>query len=70
MLSRTSTLWAPWYVIPANHKWFAHIAVGAVLVHALMEIDPQYPMLGAAERDALQRVRAELEAQAPESLGP
>ncbi|MFZ2051724.1 MAG: polyphosphate kinase 2 family protein [Solirubrobacteraceae bacterium] len=69
MLSHTSTQWAPWYVIPANHKWFAHIAVGAVLVQALMEIDPQYPVLCAAEQDALQRVRAELEAQAPESPG-
>ncbi len=69
MLSHTSTQWAPWYVIPANHKWFAHIAVGAVLVQALMEIDPQYPVLCAAEQDALQQVRAELEAQAPESTG-
>lgn len=65
MLSRTSTPWAPWHVIPADHKWFAHIAVGAVLVHALMEIDPQYPVLGAAERDALAQARAQLEAQAP-----
>jgi PPK2 family polyphosphate:nucleotide phosphotransferase len=65
MLSHTSTQWAPWYVIPANHKWFAHIAVGAVLVHALMEIDPQYPVLGVAEQEALQQVRAELEEQSP-----
>jgi PPK2 family polyphosphate:nucleotide phosphotransferase len=65
MLSHTSTQWAPWYVIPANHKWFAHIAVGTVLVHALMEIDPQYPVLGAAEQEALQQVRAELEEQSP-----
>jgi PPK2 family polyphosphate:nucleotide phosphotransferase len=66
MLSHTSTQSAPWYVIPADHKWFAHLAVGAVLVHALMEIDPQYPILDAAEREALQRARAQLEAQAPD----
>jgi PPK2 family polyphosphate:nucleotide phosphotransferase len=65
MLSHTSTQRAPWYVIPSNHKWFAHIAVGAVLVQALMEIDPQYPVLGAAEQEALQQVRAELEEQSP-----
>ena len=29
MLTPTSTEWAPWYVIPADHKWFARIAVGA-----------------------------------------
>ncbi len=43
MLSHTSTEWAPWYVIPANHKWFGRLATAAVLISALAEIDPQYP---------------------------
>jgi PPK2 family polyphosphate:nucleotide phosphotransferase len=43
MLSRTSTDWAPWYVIPADHKWFSRLATAAVLIRALAEIDPQYP---------------------------
>ena len=43
MLSSTSTGWAPWYVIPADHKWFARVCVSAVLAHTLMEIDPKYP---------------------------
>jgi len=43
MLSNTSTEWAPWHVIPADHKWFCRLATAAVLVHALAEIDPQYP---------------------------
>jgi PPK2 family polyphosphate:nucleotide phosphotransferase len=70
MLSHTSTQSAPWYVIPADHKWFAHLAVSAVLVHALMEIDPQYPIPDAGEREALQRARAQLEAQAPDGAPP
>jgi len=41
MLTHTSTEWAPWHVIPADHKWFARIAVGAVLVRTLMDIDPR-----------------------------
>ncbi len=57
MLSHTSTEWAPWHVIPADHKWFARICVGAVLVHALMEIDPRYPEVTADQR------RQELEAK-------
>lgn len=65
MLSSTSTQGAPWHVIPANHKWFAHIAVGAVIVHALMEIDPHYPTPDEAERKALAQARAQLEAEAP-----
>src|ERR1035438_8786843 len=43
VLSNTNTEWAPWYVIPADHKWFARICVGAVLTHTLIELDPQFP---------------------------
>jgi PPK2 family polyphosphate:nucleotide phosphotransferase len=65
MLSHTSTERAPWYVIPADHKWFAHIAVGAALVSALMQIDPHYPEVDARTREELQVARAQLEAEAP-----
>jgi PPK2 family polyphosphate:nucleotide phosphotransferase len=67
MLSNTSTEWAPWYVIPADHKWFAHIAVGAALIRTLRQIDPQYPALDAGTRAQLQAVRAQLEAEATPS---
>jgi polyphosphate kinase 2 (PPK2 family) len=43
MLSHTSTVWAPWHVIPADRKWFAHISAAAVIANALYELDPQYP---------------------------
>ena len=43
VLSHTSTEWAPWYVIPADRKWFGRIGAGAVLAHALMDIDPASP---------------------------
>jgi len=65
MLSHTSTEWAPWYVIPADRKWFGRIGVGAVLVHALMEIDPQFPKVDDERRQDLLEVKALLEAQAP-----
>jgi PPK2 family polyphosphate:nucleotide phosphotransferase len=65
MLSHTSTKWAPWYVIPSDHKWFAHIAVGAALVHALAEIDPGYPEVDAATRRELERAAKDLRAEAP-----
>jgi PPK2 family polyphosphate:nucleotide phosphotransferase len=66
MLSHTSTEWAPWYVIPADHKWFARIAVGSVLAHALVELDPQYPKVTQKAKRALKEARAELEAEAPQ----
>jgi len=66
MLSNTSTKWAPWYVIPADHKWFARIGAAAVIANALIEIDPQFPVLDARARGDLQAVKAELEGEAPE----
>ena len=47
MLSATSTGWAPWSVIPADRKWFARICAAAVLVHMLIQIDPQHPTVSA-----------------------
>jgi PPK2 family polyphosphate:nucleotide phosphotransferase len=65
MLSATSTDWAPWYVIPADHKWFARICASAIIVHALATLDPQFPEVSAETRDELQAARRELEAEAP-----
>ena len=42
-LARTSTPDAPWYVVPANHKWYARWAVQGLLLDALRGLDPQYP---------------------------
>jgi PPK2 family polyphosphate:nucleotide phosphotransferase len=70
MLSHTSTEWAPWHVIPADRKWFARIGAGAVLVQALMEIDPQFPRVSKGQRDALMEIKHELEAQAPAGAAP
>ena len=70
MLSATSTKHAPWYVIPADHKWFARICAGAVLAQTLIDIDPQYP---SVDRDALRELavaRRDLEAQAPAGAAP
>jgi hypothetical protein len=55
-------------VIPADHKWFMRVAVAAVLVNTLAEIDPQYPTVGEEARKALVAAKAELEGQAPEGV--
>jgi PPK2 family polyphosphate:nucleotide phosphotransferase len=65
MLSETSTPWAPWYVIPADRKWFARVCAGAVLVHTLMEINPQYPTVGADQKRELLAARRNLEHETP-----
>lgn len=42
-ISRTSTPWAPWYVVPANRKWYRDIVVATVLVKALKDLKMSYP---------------------------
>ena len=63
MLSHTSTTWAPWYVVPADHKWFSRLATAAVLVTALDAINPQYPAPDPADADQMAQVREELAAE-------
>jgi PPK2 family polyphosphate:nucleotide phosphotransferase len=70
VLSNTSTDWAPWYVIPADRKWFMRIAAGAVLVNALMEINPQFPKVTDEQRRELLRIKQQLEAEAPDGAAP
>jgi PPK2 family polyphosphate:nucleotide phosphotransferase len=43
MLALTSTVWAPWYMVPANHKWFRNLFVASALVQTLKQLDPQFP---------------------------
>jgi PPK2 family polyphosphate:nucleotide phosphotransferase len=62
MLSHTSTPWAPWYVVPADHKWFSRLATAAILVMALSAIDPRYPAADPAVKEEMTQVRAELAA--------
>jgi polyphosphate kinase 2 (PPK2 family) len=42
-MSRCSTEEAPWYVIPANRKWFRNLAVAEILADTLEALDPRYP---------------------------
>ena len=70
MLSATSTDWAPWYVIPADRKWFARISAGAVLAHTLIELDPKYPTVSPDTRGQLRTAKRELEAEAPKGAAP
>jgi PPK2 family polyphosphate:nucleotide phosphotransferase len=63
VLTHTSTELAPWHVVPADHKWFARVAVAAVVVDALTRIDPRYPELGPEARAGLAAARRRLESE-------
>jgi PPK2 family polyphosphate:nucleotide phosphotransferase len=57
-LPRTSTPEAPWFVVPANHKWYARWAVEGLLLQALRRIDPQWPTPDLDVAHELQRLAA------------
>ena len=65
MISHTSTAWAPWHVIGADHKWFERLATASIVLGALEQMDPRIPEVDADARADLAAARAELEAEAP-----
>ncbi len=65
MIRHTSTEWAPWYVVPADRKWFTRLVVSAVVIDAIESIDPTFPQVDPKVRAEFRRVKAALEAEAP-----
>ena len=59
-IQATSTKKSPWYVVPADNKWFTRLVVAAAVVDALEELDVEYPELDAAQRRRLASARREL----------
>ena len=60
MIRHTATDCAPWYVVPADHKWFTRLVVAEVIVDALESLDLSYPKLSPAKRKELAAVRTAL----------
>jgi PPK2 family polyphosphate:nucleotide phosphotransferase len=63
MLAHTSTEWAPWYVVPADHKWFTRLATAAILIRTLAELDPHYPRPAPEVLEEMAKARAMLQAE-------
>jgi PPK2 family polyphosphate:nucleotide phosphotransferase len=63
-ISATSTAWAPWYVVPADHKWVTQALVAAVIVETLEALDLRWPEVSPKEHAANLEARKRLEAEA------
>jgi PPK2 family polyphosphate:nucleotide phosphotransferase len=61
MIRHTATPAAPWYVVPADHKWFTRLVVASAIVDALEELGLSYPKVDAAKRKELEEARKLLE---------
>lgn len=60
MIVHTACAHAPWYVVPADNKWFTRVAVAAAIVETLEDLKLAYPDVSAAERKQLRAARARL----------
>jgi PPK2 family polyphosphate:nucleotide phosphotransferase len=63
MLGATSTSWAPWYVIPADHKWFGRTAIAGIIVAKLKALGLAYPRVAGEAAQTLAQFRQQLEAE-------
>ena len=61
VFNHTSTKWAPWYVIPADHKWFTHAAVADIIISKLKSLNLKYPTVSKERMQELQVAREMLE---------
>jgi PPK2 family polyphosphate:nucleotide phosphotransferase len=59
-IRETATKHAPWYVVPADHKWFTRLVVAAAVAEALEGLRVEYPKLDAAQKRRLARARTRL----------
>jgi PPK2 family polyphosphate:nucleotide phosphotransferase len=60
-IKETATPENPWYVIPADKKWFTRIAISSVILETIKELKLKYPVLPKAEKDQLQEIKKILE---------
>ncbi|MCC6825073.1 MAG: polyphosphate kinase 2 family protein [Acidobacteria bacterium] len=60
-IAATSTKDAPWYIIPADTKWFTRLAVSEIIVKTLEKLDPQYPKMSDEQRAGLAEAKKALE---------
>ncbi len=61
MVRHTSTEHAPWYVVPADHKWFTRLVVSSAIIQALEECQPAFPTVDEERRKELEAARKMLE---------
>jgi len=60
-ITNTSTEYAPWYIIPADHKWYMRTVVGDIIVHSLESLPIKYPVVSQAKKQEILKAKELLE---------
>jgi hypothetical protein len=63
IVRHTSTSFAPWHVVPADHKWFARVVIGSAIVSALEELNLRFPRVDKDSLEEFAKVRKALESE-------
>lgn len=69
MIRHTSSRHAPWYVVPADNKWFTRLVVGAAVIDAMEQMRVAFPTMDRAKRKELAAARVALDREAPTGPG-
>ena len=56
----TSTKWAPWHVVPADHKWVTRAIVARTIVDAVEALKAQYPKIDSEQKEAIEQAKKQL----------
>ena len=62
-ISATSTKWAPWYIIPADHKWVSRALVARIVTNAVESLDLRYPKVTEEQFTIIAQAKKQLEAE-------
>ena len=60
-ISATSTKWAPWYIIPADHKWVTRAIVALVIADSIRKLDLSYPTVTPEMMQEIEKAKKQLE---------
>lgn len=63
VFQNTSTEWAPWYIVPADHKWFTRLTVADIICTKLKELNLKYPTLSEEYQQQLLQAKQILESE-------
>ena len=67
MFNHTSTPYAPWYIIPADNKWFTRLTVVSAIYHTLDRLHLAFPRMDLEQEDELLKAKAAMEAEEPDT---
>jgi PPK2 family polyphosphate:nucleotide phosphotransferase len=62
-ISATNTAWAPWYILPADHKWVTHTMASEIITRSIESLDLEFPKLSAPQLKLLQAAERKLRSE-------